>query len=78
MDKACTPDKYRCKNCRQQPEMFMLLDHIWKEVTDNGRDHLCLKCCESKLRRSLTIDDFNPDIPCNRVIFFAYMLGRGQ
>lgn len=67
---------YRCKNCRQHPEMFMLTDAVWEEITDTKRDTLCLKCCESKLRRSLVIDDFNPSTPCNRVIFFAYMLGR--
>lgn len=67
---------HRCKDCKQAPELFMLNDSLWKKLADDERDMLCLRCCERRLERSLTIDDFNPRPPCNRIIFFAYMLGR--
>ncbi len=75
-DKEERKNTYRCKDCRQVSELFMLNDSLWRKLSDDKKDTLCLNCCERGLERSLTIDDFNLDTPCNRVIFFAYMLGR--
>lgn len=71
------PD-YRCKDCRRATELFMLIDTLWLELADHKRDTLCIRCCEVRLERDLTVDDFKPSVLCNRLLFLGYALGRNK
>lgn len=75
-----TPERYRCKDCKQLPEIFMLLDSMWDSIADTKRDILCVNCCELRLGRRLNMLDFDPDISCNQILFYTYALGldRGR
>lgn len=67
--------KYHCKNCHEFIDGFMLFDNIWKLVTKDIEDCLCLKCTELKLGRKLTIQDFDFRKHINNCIFFGYRIG---
>lgn len=36
----------------------MVHDHLWKKITKNKRDIICVGCCEAKLGRDLRPEDF--------------------
>ncbi len=71
-------DDYRCKDCRKAIELFMLLDSLWLNLADHKRDKLCLRCCEVRIGRDLSIDDFKPNVLCNSLLFLGFALGRNQ
>lgn len=58
-----------CRICGVlQPYIFMLHDDLWKVIADHLSDLYCLKCCENKLGRLLTPEDFKPGVPCNVIL----------
>ena len=66
-----------CKDCKDTyPMLFMLKQNVWDKVCEDKEDLLCLECTERRLGRSLTIDDFEPDVKINDLLFFGYRLGK--
>jgi hypothetical protein len=40
------------------------------------RDECHIDCLSERLGRELTISDFDPEAPINRMLFFGYRMGR--
>ena len=71
-------DKYRCDDCRKTVELFMLIDSLWLSLAEHKRGQLCIRCCEIRLGRDLTVEDFKPNILCNSLLFLGYSMGRNR
>jgi hypothetical protein len=77
---------WSCHDCSAYPsDDYMVKLATWDEakgahgtsrVRGNNEGILCLSCLEKRLGRELTQDDFDFSIPINRVIMFAFFMGK--
>ncbi len=76
---------YACLDCdRQYPTGYMVKNEIWRmatagEVVPEGRRHiLCVKCLSRRLKalgHELKLEDFNPAVPINELLFLGVLWG---
>jgi hypothetical protein len=68
---------YNCEDCGLDTEFFRIKDETWLQIA-TARTLLCLDCCELRLKLPLTIDDFDLDMPINRMIRAGYALAKRE
>jgi len=70
------PHRYLdCLVCGEQAyEDYMVLPEVWKDEARFMRGVCHLTCLEERLGRPLTVEDFDLNIPINRVLAFGYRM----
>lgn len=65
--------RFQCLDCKVNTriidEYYTLFDRVWLTANPACDGMLCIGCLETRLGRTLTSDDFRPEVPINMLEF---------
>ncbi len=66
---SCWLLRFVCMDCgintRLLDEYYTLNDKLWRVANPQNHGMLCIGCLESRIKRTLTCEDFSADVPIN-------------
>jgi len=57
-------------------DFYLVRNETWKAAGLGTNDYCHIDCLSKKLGRDLTMADFDPSVPLNRLLVFGYLMGR--